>query len=232
MRKYPGYIISLAISAVILLSSCGRDDAEVIPRDDLAMIYAEMFLTDQWILNTPSVRLIADTSLVYAPILDKYGYDAEDYRKSVDHYMDDPERFSKILRDSRDMLSARLKDLQQRKVEIDRLKILRRKAEQYRPDIKWEDVYMNRPERPYIGLADSLVFEMDSTGRFNLIYVERGDTLYDGVRMVLESKDTVAVETADTVSMESVDKLENPMIFKDRKRLVTPDFMKIENGRK
>ena len=98
VKKRSAYIVAMALSALIFLASCGTDEAEVIPRDDMSRIYAEMLLTDQWIINTPNIRLIADTSLVYAPIFEKYGYDTDDYRKSVDHYMDDPERFARIFR--------------------------------------------------------------------------------------------------------------------------------------
>ena len=86
--------------AVIVFASCKKDEAEVIPRGKMADIYAEMLMTDQWISSTPGVRMIADTSLVYEPILQKYGYDKYDYIKSIDHYMNDPERFSRILRSS------------------------------------------------------------------------------------------------------------------------------------
>ena len=82
-------IIILALAA----SSCSRGP-RVIPRGKMARIYAEMLVTDQWINSTPSVKRMADTSLVYEPILEKYGYTTEDYRRSVEVYMDDPERYS------------------------------------------------------------------------------------------------------------------------------------------
>ena len=63
----------LPLLAVIVFASCNRNEAEVIPRAKLADIYAEMLMTDQWISNTPGMRLIADTSLVYEPILQKCG---------------------------------------------------------------------------------------------------------------------------------------------------------------
>lgn len=69
----------LPLFAVIVFASCGKDEAEVIPRGKLAEIYAEMLVTDQWISSTPGMRMIADTSLVYEPILEKYGYDNLDY---------------------------------------------------------------------------------------------------------------------------------------------------------
>ena len=101
----------LPLLAALVLVSCGKDEAKVIPRKKMAEIYAEMLMTDQWISNTPGMRMIADTSLVYEPILEKYGYDNLDYIRSVDHYMNDPERFSRILRTSGELLDRRLKEL-------------------------------------------------------------------------------------------------------------------------
>ena len=86
---------------LLSLVSCSGDDGKVIPRSKLAEIYAEMFVTDQWLMDTPGVRRLADTSLVYEPILRKYGYTSEDYRVSVDRYMDDPELLKRKSRDFR-----------------------------------------------------------------------------------------------------------------------------------
>lgn len=178
MKKHLANILALALSAVIFLASCGRDDAEVIPRDDLAKIYAEMLLTDQWIVNTPNIRLIADTSLVYAPIFEKYGYDTDDYRKSVDHYMDDPERFAKILRETGEILDDRMVALEKRKDEMVRLENERALLERFKPDIKWENVYR---DTLYSGLN---------------MFLER-----------MYIVDTAAVEKTDTVQVESADSL-------------------------
>ena len=204
MSRCFGHIAALAISSLIFFASCGKDDTVVIPRDELARIYAEMLLTDQWVISTPSIRMIADTSLVYAPILEKYGYDAADYRKSVDRYMDDPERFSRILRETVEILDARLADLNKRKAEMTRLEKLRLEAEKFRPKVKWEDVLPKPQDRPTIGLPDSLVYEVNPTGRISLVYVERKDTVYDGVMMVTHEVDTVAVDTVAVPAVETV----------------------------
>ena len=98
----------------------------MIPRGRLAEIYAEMLVTDQWITSTPGMRMIADTSLVYEPILQKYGYDLDDYLASVDRYMDDPERFSRILRKSGEIIGRQLKDAERRLAEYKRLEALPR----------------------------------------------------------------------------------------------------------
>ena len=78
MKRILQNIIIMVALAACVLTSCGKDEAEVIPRSKLARIYAEMLMTDQWITATSGVRLIADTSLVYEPILEKYGYDIEE----------------------------------------------------------------------------------------------------------------------------------------------------------
>ena len=111
MKRSLTYVLTVLALVVSLAVSCNKDRARVIPRSKLAKIYAEMFITDQWIQNTPNVRTIADTSLVYEPILQKYGFTSEDYQHSVNHYMNDPERFSRILRTTSDILDQKIKDL-------------------------------------------------------------------------------------------------------------------------
>ena len=82
IRKISAYLLPLALAAVSFVS-CGGD-VKVIPKDEMAEIYAEMLLMDQWIAAHPQARRTADTSFVYEPIFEKYGYTSDDYRSSVD----------------------------------------------------------------------------------------------------------------------------------------------------
>lgn len=175
-----------------------KDEGKVIPRSKLAEIYAEMFMTDQWISSTPGVRHIADTSLVYEPILEKYGYTSADYRMSVDRYMDDPERFSRILRTTGELLDKRLTSLKKRKEELDHIKALEKLLHQlkYEADFKAEEFFPYLFDEPYVHYYDSLDVKPDSVlmvYRFNNI--DRADTLFDGVRIIvpdsLDVKDTL-----------------------------------------
>lgn len=231
MNRRLGHIIALAVSVLVLFTSCGKDREQVIPRDELAEIYAEMLMTDQWIINTPNVRMVADTSLVYAPILGKYGYDKADYRKSIDYYMNDPERFAKILRSTVEILDGRLKDLQVRKAELDRLEELRKIAEKYRVDIKWDELYPLPVPGEKIKCADSLVFELDTTWTYRLTHVERKDTSFNGPEMVLPAVDTVAAECADTLKLEQPDTLLPAPKHLD-KNIKMPVFIRDRNGKK
>ena len=95
----------LGLAAVLLLYSCSGK-ARIIPRGVMTSIYAEMLLADQWLDDHPAERSRVDTMLFYDPVFKRYGYTFEDYDASVRHYLKDPEKFSKIFRDS----AARLKD--------------------------------------------------------------------------------------------------------------------------
>ena len=59
-----------------------------------------MFLADQWLRDHSAARSVADTTLFYEPIFNKYGFRKIDYITSVDKYIDDPEKFTKILKGS------------------------------------------------------------------------------------------------------------------------------------
>lgn len=200
MKRFFLQIMAVCLSLSALFS-CGGDEPVVIPRAKLSEIYAEMLVTDQWIISTPSVRQIADTSLVYEPILNKYGYTREDYNRSVGHYMDDPERFARIFRTTAEILDERIKELEIRKQEEDRAEMRRLQAEKFRPDIDPEELFPYVFKEPYVHYYDSLTFEPDSTAIYRLLPVETADTVYDWVEMIVKS-DTVAL--ADSIPFQQV----------------------------
>jgi hypothetical protein len=145
------------------------------------MIYAEMLATDQWVINNPDLRSVADTSLVYEPILKKYGYDSEDYRYSVDVYMDDPERFSRIFRAAAEILNDEIIELKRLKKEqedaAERLKMT------VMIDMKSFFPYLG--EEPYVHYYDSLDVVYDSTATYKIMPIERADTIYDRIEMII-----------------------------------------------
>lgn len=235
--------IFAAMAALVLLTSCNRDEAEVIPRGKLAEIYAEMLMTDQWITSTPGFRHIADTSLVYEPILEKYGYDSEDYRKTVDVYMDDPERFSRILRTTVEILDNRLEELrkQQKYIEEEEARKKRLEKLRYDSDLDFNEFFPCLSEEPYVHYYDSVAFEPDSVlWIYRLRDVSATDTLYEGPRMKV-SADTLAVsdsiaamETEILEKEESVEtkgqkkQVKDPVVRDRINRVVDGRFMKPE----
>lgn len=110
MKHSVGTILSLTLLLVLALG-CGRR-GRVIPEDKFSDIYAQMLLADQWISSNLKARRVADTTLFYAPILEKYGYDVLDYDASVRHYMKKPEKFAQILDRTSKQLTAYANRLQ------------------------------------------------------------------------------------------------------------------------
>ena len=220
MMKLWKYILPL-MAAVVFASCSSKDEAEVIPRAKLADIYVEMFMTDQWISDTPGMRLIADTSLVYEPILEKYGYDKLDYIHSVDFYMNDPERFARILRSSMDKLDKRIAHLLKVKKQQELADEVAKTLERFKMDYTFEEYFPYMADEPYVHYYDSLAFEADSLMVYRLVAIERADTLYDRLEMIIQSDslsvrdtlplpDTLASKN-DTVAKPSLEELKLKM---------------------
>ena len=196
------------MTAILLLASCAWKKDKVIPRGKLAEIYAEMLLVDQWIVSHPGSRQIADTSLVYEPVLERYGYTSSDYRRSVDVYMDDPERFSRILRTTVEIMDRKLKVLEERKAQIEHEEALKKLRESMKIKVEVDLDEMNPYlySEPYVHYYDSLSVEPDSAWIYRFRNIDTGDTVFRDLRMVipdtlqpcdsLYTEDTV--RTADT----------------------------------
>lgn len=219
MGRFLKHIVLPLVLSAVSLASCRNEEAKVIPRDKLADIYAEMLMTDQWVMLTPGVRMIADTSLVYAPILEKYGFTTADYVKSVDFYMNDPERYARILRTTSEIITDRLEYLREQKKQL--LEEQRKKRERerlrelYQTDLHVSEFFPYISDEPYVHYYDSLSFEKDSLMIYRLKSIERADTLYDRIRMVIRGE---IMEPAD----ESQDSVESPEIISPLDSIIPP----------
>lgn len=195
--------IPAVLAALLLCFACSDDESKVIPRGKMAKIYAEMLVMDQWAVSDSRLRQKADTSLIYEPIFEKYGYDGEDYRASVEYYMNDPERFSRILRESADILDARIEELKNLKQELMKQEEINRLI----TDFEISDFYPYLSSEPYVHYYDSLAVELDTLSTYRLVSIERADTLYDCLRMIVQTdtlKNVVKEEDAqkDSVAVE------------------------------
>lgn len=229
MRVLLQHIVVL-LAAVVMTVSCS-DRAEVIPRGKMAAIYAEMLMTDQWINSRPDVRRIADTSLVYEPILQKYGYDHQDYLKTVDEYMDDPERFARILRASGDIIEERLTDLRWELEQRNRLEALRKRIEAMtiKSDFKAEEFFPYLFDEAYVHYYDSLVIEIDSViQHYRFKDVPTTDTLYEGIRMI-SPLDSLAL--ADSLAAADSLALKDSLAIRDSLEKVSGIAKKLSKNR-
>ena len=124
----------IAVLAAIILCSCSREEGKVIPKAKLARIYAEMFVADQKIGGDTKARSMADTSYVYEPIFEKYGYTSDDYRASMAHYIKDADRYAKILRETSIILEEEIAELKRQKAAMAPLEEALDAMERNRPD--------------------------------------------------------------------------------------------------
>ena len=207
MKKFLQHILILLAAVMILAPSCKREGPRVIPRSKLAKIYAEMFVTDQWIQSRPGLRTIADTSLVYEPILEKYGYDSDDYQLSIDHYMDDPERFSRILRSTAEILDKEIKALKKKQSEIKLNEQIKKEIAKFEIDrFQFYDELISKDGLR--GWSDSLDVVWDTVfNAYRFRRIPRTDTIYDGPWMIVKDTVKVADSLAVTDSLVQADSL-------------------------
>jgi len=78
----------------------------------MAEIYAEIYVSDQWVVLNPKARRVIDTTRIYEPIFRKYGYTTADYRKSVDAYMENPDKYSRILKKASSIIKGEISSMQ------------------------------------------------------------------------------------------------------------------------
>lgn len=208
MKSGVAHIIALC-AVLSFLAGCSCGGPKVIPRGKMAEIYADMLVADQWVLDNPGTRSKADTSLVYEPIFNSYGYTTEDYRASVGYYMKDPERYSRILRNTTEILEGKIATLQELKRIEDRLKAM------VPYEIDPFRLYFTRSVEGLWEFGDSVSVEVDSLVPVLEMHLhETSDTLFDGPRIILKA-DSLAVD--DT--MEVVETLE----VKEPKDNVVPE---------
>lgn len=152
---------SLLLLLPLILLSCNKKEGNIIPRDTLSEIYADMFVTDQLLYHDIELRRMADTSWVYEPILQEYGYTVEDFRLSMIHYLNDSDRYARILKQTGILLEERLKELKKEQA-------LNESANRMK-----EGILDFKPERIFcltglgnrdLMMLDSLAVYVDSTG--------------------------------------------------------------------
>lgn len=101
--------------ALVFLAVASCTGPRTIPRDKLGDIFHDMFLQDQQIKSDVSLKRIADTSLVYQGIFKKYGYDTDDYLYTINKYIKDPEKLSKVFEKVAERLLEESKDIRKEK---------------------------------------------------------------------------------------------------------------------
>ena len=220
MKSGVAHIIALC-AVLSFLAGCSCGGPKVIPRGKMAEIYADMLVADQWVLDNPGTRSKADTSLVYEPIFNSYGYTTEDYRASVGYYMKDPERYSRILRSTTEILEGKIATLQELKRIEDRLKAM------VPYEIDPFRLYFTRSVEGLWEFVDSVSVEVDSLVPVLEMHLhETSDTLFDGPRIILKADSLAVGDTMEVVETLEVKEPKDNVVLEKRLFSKTLDSLK------
>ena len=220
MKSGVAHIIALC-AVLSFLAGCSCGGSKVIPRGKMAEIYADMLVADQWVLDNPGTRSKADTSLVYEPIFNSYGYTTEDYRASVGYYMKDPERYSRILRNTTEILEGKIATLQELKRIEDRLKAM------VPYEIDPFRLYFTRSVEGLWEFGDSVSVEVDSLVPVLEMHLhETSDTLFDGPRIILKADSLAVDDTMEVVETLDVKEPKDNVVLEKRLFSKTLDSLK------
>lgn len=94
-----------------LFALCGCKEEGVIAREEMAAIISEMFLVDQVLESNHILSSQADTMLVYPAVMVRYGHTLEEFEISMKYYMSEGESYKEILKDAKERLGKREKEL-------------------------------------------------------------------------------------------------------------------------
>ncbi len=185
MRLRRGHIL---LPLILLLALACNRDKPTISREDMAKIYADMLLTDQWLEFHDEYRRDTDTLLVYAPIYAKYGYTAEDFSQSMAYYLRDPDRYLRMLKATEDQLHQRY--------DVVKEHVMWK---------KWIGEVMNGVDKHFTAVQPRFarpVLSADSLGVFSpdtLLWQQIFRSRYDTLRVYIAPLDTLSREMADSL---------------------------------
>lgn len=99
--------VLICLAAVLAVSSCGDG---LIPRHKFASLLAGMYIEDGYLESRPDLRAQTDTLDVYAPIIEAQGYTVDQYRKTLDYYVEDLKEWNDLFKEVNAILGARQAD--------------------------------------------------------------------------------------------------------------------------
>ena len=125
----------------------------------MELLYADMFLADQWLRDHPQYRSTADTTLFFDPIFEKHNITFEDYDASLKYYVSNPELLAEITQKA----SARLQKMaDSMNKEVERLAEIDRTNKANRVKHEFVDFESLEPRSDFYPFPDSSAVNSDS----------------------------------------------------------------------
>ena len=142
-------------------------------------------------------------------------YTKDDYVATVDHYMDDPERFSRIFRTTSELLDKRIKVLHKRKADYEAA-LAAAEAIKALDYIIPEEEMIYLFKEVYVHYYDSLTVRLDSLKAiYQFVDVATSDTTYEGLRMIVDEGDGGGVVVQKDLIVDSLDVAVDTVALKD-----------------
>ena len=148
----------LLLSFVLAVTSCSKG-GRVLSEHKMELLYADMFLADQWLRDHPQYRSTADTTLFFDPIFEKHNITFEDYDASLKYYVSNPELLAEITQKA----SARLQKMaDSMNKEVERLAEIDRTNKANRVKHEFVDFESLEPRSDFYPFPDSSAVNSDS----------------------------------------------------------------------
>ena len=90
-------VLAVAVAALCAVA-CSRGP-RIIPRSKMEKIYTDLLMADQWLAVNSDNSVAVDTTLFYEAVFRRYGFTTEDFNASLEYYMRDPLKFSRMMKD-------------------------------------------------------------------------------------------------------------------------------------
>lgn len=101
------HLSAIAIT-LLLLTSCGNS---LIPRGKLSRIVADIYLSDKFVNNTAEMVSKADSTMLYEPILNSYGYTSDDFIRTIEYYVERPAKLKTVYLKAQESLQLELDNI-------------------------------------------------------------------------------------------------------------------------
>lgn len=96
MRLFKAIILPL-----LIFTSCGENR---IPRQKMSKIIAEIYISDRYINSNYELVRAVDSSFLYEPIFNKYGYTTKEFINTINFYVERPAKLKTIYISARQIL--------------------------------------------------------------------------------------------------------------------------------
>ena len=97
MKVSARIVLAVAVAALCAVA-CSRGP-RIIPRSKMEKIYTDLLMADQWLAVNSDNSVAVDTTLFYEAVFRRYGFTTEDFNASLEYYMRDPLKFSRMMKD-------------------------------------------------------------------------------------------------------------------------------------